>query len=90
MYNAKMRSTTAELKEFKLADGGSKGSMAFERNMLDGYQRISDSIIIGDSPNMGSGQWIRVWGDNIHFLNSALVVKKYQFSVQFCDLINIK
>ena len=34
--------------------------MAFERNMLDGYQRISNSIIIGESPNLGSGQWIKV------------------------------
>ena len=34
--------------------------MAFERNMLDGYQRISNSIIIGESANLGSGQWIKV------------------------------
>ena len=57
-YNAKMRSTTAELSNFKLADGGA--SMAFERNMLSGYQRISNSIIIGESPNLGSGQMVRV------------------------------
>ena len=59
MYNAKMRSTTAELINFKLADGG-KDNMAFERNMLSGYQRLINSVIIGESPNLGSGQWITV------------------------------
>ena len=58
-YNAKMRSTTAELKNFMLADGYE--NMAFERNMLDGFQRISNSTIIGESPNKGSGEWIRVF-----------------------------
>ena len=57
-HNAKMRSTTAELKNFMLAD--SAQNMAFERNMLDGYQRISDSVIIGESPNKGRGQKIKV------------------------------
>ena len=57
-YNAKTRSTTAEITNFRLADGGA--NMAFERNMLDGYQRISNSIIIGESANLGSGQWIKV------------------------------
>ena len=57
-YNAKMRSTTAELRNFRLADGYE--SMAFERNMLDGYQRLIDSVIIGQSPNKGSGQKIKV------------------------------
>ena len=61
MYNAKMRSTTAELKNFMLAD--SAENMAFERNMLDGYQRISDSVIIGESPNKGRGQNIKVYFD---------------------------
>ena len=54
-----MRSTTAELKNFMLADGYE--NMAFERNMLDGFQRISNSTIIGESPNKGSGEWIRVF-----------------------------
>ena len=58
-YNAKMRSTTAELKNFMLADAPE--NMAFERNMLDGYQRISDSVIIGESPNKGSGHKIKVY-----------------------------
>ena len=47
--------------------------MAFERNMLDGYQRISNSIIIGESPNLGSGQWIKVQNhkkDNVNILNT--------------------
>ena len=58
MYNAKVRSTTAELRNFKLSDGGA--SMALDRNMLDGYQRISNSTIVGESPNLGSGQWLWV------------------------------
>ena len=61
-----MRATTSEVTNFKLADGGT--SMAFERNMLDGYQRISNSIIIGESPNLGSGQWVKVYYNIILFL----------------------
>jgi len=61
-YNAKMRSTTAELKNFMLADAPE--NMAFERNMLDGYQRISDSVIIGESPNKGSGHKIKILNEN--------------------------
>ena len=67
-HNAKMRSTTAELKNFMLAD--SAENMAFERNMLDGYQRISDSVIIGESPNKGRGQKIKVYFD--------ILIKKFQ------------
>ena len=58
-----MRSTTAELNNFMLADGGE--NMAFERNMLDGYQRISNSVIIGRSPNKGSRQRIKVFSHYI-------------------------
>ena len=43
--------------------------MAFERNMLDGYQRISNSIIIGESPNLGSGQWIKVQNHKKYIVN---------------------
>ena len=43
--------------------------MAFERNMLDGYQRISNSIIIGESANLGSGQWIKVQNHKKYIVN---------------------
>ena len=63
-----MRSTTAELINFKLADGGTDGNIAFVRNMLSGYQRLSNSVIIGESPNIGSGQWITVRSNFICYL----------------------
>ena len=63
-----MRSTTSDLIDFRLADGGPVGSMAFERNMLAGYQRLSNAVIIGESPNLGSGQWVWVRSNNICYL----------------------
>ena len=51
--------------------------MAFERNMLDGYQRISNSIIIGESANLGSGQWIKVQTHKKYVVNIGYLTVQY-------------
>ena len=46
-----MRATTSRLTNFKLADADV--AVIFERNMLDGYQLLKDSLIIAKTPNVG-------------------------------------
>ena len=59
--NVKMRATTSVMSNFKLADShiGAK----FTRNMLDGYQLLKDSLIIGETPNVGHSVplWVRIF-----------------------------
>ena len=83
-YNAKMRSTTAELKNFMLADAPE--NMALERNMLDGYQRISDSVIIGESPNKGSGHKIKVYIKI--FITRKYMLKKIKCVLKWTVMVN--
>ena len=49
--NMVSRSTAAELQNFYLSD--SLHSLFLVRNMLGGYQRIKNSVIVGESPNVG-------------------------------------
>ncbi len=56
--NAHLRAATMEIRRFKGAD--STTNFMFIRNMINGYTRMSDSILVGDSPNKGLGGKIKV------------------------------
>ena len=53
-----MRATTSQLENFKLADAAV--GIEFIRNMLDGYQLLKDSVIVGETPNFGKPSDIKV------------------------------
>ena len=53
---------------FRLSD--SRTGIELNRNMLGGYQRIRDSVIVGESPNIGSGGKIKINGVNTHYFRS--------------------
>ena len=55
--NVVMRSTSSELRNFFLSD--SLIGIYFNRNMFGGYQQLTDSTIIGESPNWGVGGKIK-------------------------------
>ena len=56
--NVIMRSAATEVVNFYVGD--SLRGITLNRNMLGGYQRIKDSTIIGDTPNTGVPEQIRV------------------------------
>ena len=56
--NVRMRATTSQLENFKLADA--KVGIEFVRNMLDGYQLLKDSLIVAETPNIGKPSKIKV------------------------------
>ena len=66
--NVKMRSTASELINFRLAD--SQTGIELDRNMLGGYQRVSDSVIVGESPNFGIGGKFKLNGMNANYYRS--------------------
>ena len=51
MVNAILRTAAAEMVNCKFAD--SKRSIEVFKNFLDGYQKIKDTVIVGESPNVG-------------------------------------
>ena len=62
-FNAQLRATALEAYRFKVAD--SLHGIRLFRNMLGGYQRISDSIIVGESGNIGDGDDImKIWNND--------------------------
>lgn len=56
--NVHMRATTVEMHGFKLAE--SPVGVLFLRNMIDGYQLLQDTLILGQTPNKGSGGKIKI------------------------------
>ena len=62
--NVISRAKTTLISGFKLADA--KVGIEFNRNMLGGYQRVIDSVIAGETPNVGNdlrartsdGKWV--------------------------------
>jgi len=56
--NAKLRTSATQLINFKLAD--STQGIHFNRIQLSGYQMVKDSLIIGETPNVGKPEVIWV------------------------------
>jgi hypothetical protein len=56
--NTHLRSTTIQAKGFRLAD--SPIGVLFVRNMFHGYQLLEDAYIVGDTDNMGAGDYMKV------------------------------
>jgi len=63
--NAKLRVSATQLINFKLAD--SKTGVLFNRIQLNGYQMIKDSLIIGETPNVGKPAvvWVNEGGKKV-------------------------
>ena len=61
-----MRSSAARLLKFRLAE--SQVGIEFVRNQINGYQLFEDAVIIGETPNLGKPDTIKVSKYSFHIV----------------------